>query len=339
MVVVVAAVILKFILSGATGLWQKFFPPAPPAPTVAFGKLPLPLAINNIATPSSAITYTLETLDGTLPVLPYALRVYFMPKAASSFGSFDRMKTVAGKLGFRDVPQRIGDTTWHFSDSKNPLRTLDIDEVTLNFHLVYNVISDQALFNNKSFASADQVASEARAYFDALEILPDDFKGGQPIVSFYRFDAGSLILATAPANADAAGVTLTRIDLDCGIATLGKIPIVSPDFKQGLVSVILAGTKDTGKRILEARFFVAEIDQENWATYPPTTSAQAFEQLKAGKAIFASLPQNLGGNITIRKVYSAYLDPYPSQSFLQPVLVFSDERGFVAYVPLIQFIQ
>lgn len=335
-ILIVVAIIFRMVLGGATGLWQMLFPPPPTAPTLAFGKLPLPLAINNIATPSSAITYTLETPDGGLPVLPYAIRVYFMPKTTSSFGSFDRMKGVAGKLGFPAIPQRVSATTWRFVDSNNPLRTLDIDEVTLNFRVVNNFVSDQSLFNDKNFTSAEQAAGEARSYFEGLGILPSDFSGGQPIVSFYSFDAGSLVLTTAPANADAAGVTLTRAPIDSGIESLGKIPVVSPDFKQGLVSIILAGTRDSGKRILESRFLVAGVDKENWATYPPIPATQAFEKLQSGKAIFASLPQNLGGNITIRKVYPAYLDPYPSQSFLQPVMVFSDERGFVAYVPLIQ---
>jgi len=335
-IVVMAAAILRFVLTSATGLWEKIFPPPPPPPTQAFGKLPMPAAVNNIATPSSAITYTIETPDGTLPTVPYTLRVYFMPKSTASFSAFDRMKKIASRLGFNDAPLRIANTTWRFMDNRNPLRTLDIDEVSLNFRVVYNFISDQTLFNDKNFTSAENVASEARSYFEGLEILPMDFTGGQPIVSYYKFDAGTLVMAPAPAGADAAGVTLTRTDLNSGMETLSKIPVVSPDYKQGLVSLVLAGTRDSNKRILEARFLASEIDKENWATYPPIKAEEALEKLKNNRAIFASLPQNLVGNITLRKIYLAYLDPYPAQSFLQPVMVFSDERGFVAYVPLIQ---
>lgn len=333
---IIAAFIVQFVLNNAIGLWEKIFPPPPPPPTMTFGKLPLPAAVNNIATPSSAITYIIETPDGTLPTIPYALRVYFMPKSQPSFNAFERMRRVANRLGFFDAPRRITETTWQFVDNRNPLRRLDIDEISLNFRMTYDFISDQSLFNDRNFTSAESVADEARQYFEQLGILPTDFIGGRPIVTYYRLDAGVLVAAPAPAGADAAGVTLTRLDLDSGIETLGKIPVVSPDYKQGLVSVIFAGTKDSGKRVLEARFLTSEIDKENWATYPVISAEEALERLRNHKAIFASLPQNFGGTITLRKIYLAYLDPYPAQSFLQPVMVFSDERGFVAYVPLIQ---
>lgn len=335
-ILLVAGLILRFILTSVTGLWQQFFPPPPPPPTLIFGRLPQPTAMNNIATPSGSISYTLETPDGGLPAMPNALRVYFMPKFSSSFAAFDRMKATAGKLGFTDVPTRITATAWRFSDRANPLRVLDIDEVSQNFRMTYNYLSEQALFNDKNFSSTDQVVAEARGYFGGLGVLPAEFAGGQPIVTLYRFDAGALTPTTALANADAVGITLTRADLDSG-SRLGKLPVLSPDYHLGLVSVLLAGTNSPGRRVLEARFLVSQVDQQNFGTYPPVSAADAFNKLKNGQAIFASLPEGLGNSVTIRKVYPAYLDPYPAQSYLQPVLVFSDEKGFVAYVPLIRY--
>ena len=334
LILLVVGIILRVILGSATGLWNKLFPPPPPPPTMAFGRLPLPAAQSNIATPSASISYSLETPDGTLPALPYTLRVYFMPKPSSSFAAFDRMKATAATLGFGDIPTRFSPTAWRFVDKSNPLRTLDIDEVTRNFRLTYNYLSDQALFNEKNFSSTQQVVSEAQSYFQNLGILPPEFQGGQPIVSFYKFDAGALVSTTALANADAIGVTLTRADIDSGDGP-AKLPVLSPDYRQGLVSVLFSGSRESKKRVLEARFLVSAVDMENFGTYPPISSADAFERLKSGQAIFASLPDNFGNNVTVRKVYPAYLDPYPAQNFLQPVLVFSDEKGFVAYVPLV----
>ncbi|MCL4397730.1 hypothetical protein M1403_01740 [Patescibacteria group bacterium] len=333
LILLVLGIVARIILGSVASLRDAFFPPPPPPPTQAFGRLPLPSAQNNIATPSGSISYSLETADGGLPALPPTLRVYFMPKSSSSFAAFDRMKATAAQLGFADVPVRFSATAWRFTDAGNPLRTLDIDEVTQNFRLKYNYLSDQSIFNEKNFSSTDQVVSDARNYFQNLGILPPEFQGGQPIVTFYRFESGALVSTTALANADAVGVTLTRADLDSGSA-LKKLPVVSPDFRQGLVSVLFSGSNDSKKHVLEARFLVSDVDQENFATYTPISASAAFDKLKGGQAIFASLPDSFGNNVTIRKVYPAYLDPYPAQSFLQPVLVFSDEKGFVAYVPL-----
>lgn len=332
-IVAVAVIILRIVVGASTDLWQKFFPPPPPPPNVAFGRLPSPNGQNNLATPSGTITYTLETADGTLPAMPNTLRVYFMPRPGPSFGSFDRMKSVASRLGFSDIPLRIGPVTWRFTDKDNPLRVLDIDEVSGNFRLTYGYISDQGIFSEARFTSPEQLISEARSYFDNLGLLPADFKGGQAPVTYYKFDAGVLMPTTAIANAEAVGVTLFRQELESG-STYGKIPVLSPDLRQGLVSVLFSASPDSKKRILEARFLAVPVALENWATYTPMSSADAWEKLKAGRAIFGSLPVPITDKITVRKIYIAYLDPYPSQSYLQPVLVFSDEKGFAAYVPL-----
>lgn len=312
-------IVARIVIGFSAGLWQKFFPPPPPPPTLAFGRLPYPSAQNNLATPSGNISYSLETPDGGFPKLPPTVKVYFIPAPVPSFGSFEKMKTVATRLGFTDIPVRTGSTTWKFTDKDNPLRTLDIDEVSQNFRLVYNYQSDLSLFNSKNFTSAEQVTADAQSFFS-------DLKDGQPSVYYYKLDAGGLVPTTALANADAVGVSLARPGID-------GLPVVSPDFRRGLYSVLYSGTNDQKKKILEARYFAAAIDLQNWATYSLISAADAWEKLKSGQAIFASL--SAAQNIIIRKVYLAYLDPYPAQRYLQPVLVFSDEKGFVAYVPIV----
>lgn len=326
-ILLIAGVTLWLILGLAGSFWQKLFPAPPPPPTRAFGILPVPNAQNNLATPSGQINYTLETVDGTLPILPPILKVYFMPRPGPSFGSFERMQSQAGRLGFRDIPQRIGATAWRFVDKDNPLRVLDIDEVSGNFRLTYNFLSDQSLFGEKNFTATDQAVSEARSFFENLGVLSADFKTSQPAIYFYKLEAGALVPATSIASAEAIGVTFSRGEID-------TMPVVSPDFKQGLQSVILSSSSDTKKKVLEARYLTVPVDWENFATYAPLSSPDAWERLRSGRAVYASLPNPMTKNIIIRKVYVAYLDSYPSQSYFQPVMVFSDEKGFMAYVPL-----
>ena len=327
-IVLVAIIILRIFFGVAGGIWQKLFPPPPPAANEAFGKLPYPSAQNNVATPSGVISYSLETADGTLPVLPSLSKVYFLNRPGPSFGSFDRTKALASKIGFTDVPHKVSSTAWRFTDSANPLRLLDIDEISGNFHLTYTYLSDLSLFNDKNFTSEDSMISQAQSFLSGPSLLTDDLKAGTPAAFFFKLDSGALVPTTSLSNADAVGITLTRGDLD-------RTPIVSPDARQGLVSVLFSGSTDPKKKILEARYFYTSIDLENFATYPLVKSVDAFDQLKSGRAIFASLPNPMSNSITIRNVYLAYLDPYPPQAYLQPVLVFSDEKGFLAYIPAI----
>lgn len=325
-VVLVVLVILRVSFGVIAGLWQKVFPPPPPPATVAFGKLGYPAAQNMVATPAGKATFTLETADGALPTIPVTMKVFFMPRAGPAFGSFDRMKMVAAKLGFLDIPRKVSATAWRFSDPATPLRSVDIDEISGHYHLTYNFLSDLAVFNDKSFSLVEEVVSQARSFFGG--VVNADLGSAVPVVRFFRLDAGAMVETTSLSAADALGVTFNRGDID-------KLPVVAPDWKWGLVSILYSGSSEPKKKVLEGRYFYTPVDLENWATYPVVTAAQAWEKLKAGRAIYASLPTTQVTNVVIRRIYPALLDPYPAQSFLQPVLVFSDERGFVAYVPLV----
>lgn len=327
-ILLAVVLLLRIFINLAIGIWQQFFPPPPPPANLAFGPLPTPNAQNNIATPSANIAYTLETIDGGFPQTPNNVKVFFMPRLSASFGSFDRMKSQAEKMGFTEIPLRAGPTVWRFTDKDNPLRTLDIDEISGNFRLVYNYASDVSIFSSKNFTSSDQASNTARGFFDGLGVLGPSFKAGLATVYYFKFDAGTLVPTTSLSNADAVSVTFNRSDID-------KMPVVSPDFRQGLVSAMISGVPEPKKQILEARYFASNVDSENFGTYPVISASNAYDKLKTGKAIYASLPSPVPSAVSVRKVYLAYLDPYPAQSYLQPVWVFSDEKGFVAYVPAV----
>lgn len=326
-VVIVFGIILKTAYGYGYALWLERFPPPPPPATVAFGKLPYPVAQNNVATPSG-VTYRVETIDNSLPVLPPNLKVFHMIRPGPTFGSFQRMTDKASQMGFTDAPKKATETAWRFTDPTNPLRTLDIDEVTGNFRVVYNFISDQTIFSAGAFSSEDQPIAEAKSFFTSTAGLPEDVVTGTPSAVYLRLEAGALVPATSLSNTEAMSITLSRAPMD-------GFPIVNPDPKQGLISALVSGASDQKKRILDGRFFYTTIDTENWATYPIIKSEEAFSLLQQGDAIFASVPNQLTSEIVIRQVYLAYLDPYPPQAYIQPVLVFSDQKGFQAYVPVV----
>src|SRR3989344_8590689 len=321
----IAFLIIRTAILTAADLRNRFFPPPPPPPNCFFGPLPVPNAQNGIATPSG-LTYTIETPDLSLPPLPQTLKVYFLPSPPGPpFHSFDKMKTQAATLGFTGSPKRLTTSLYEFSDPANPLRTLELDELSHNFRITYKYESDLSLFNEKNFSSKETIAAMAQKFFAGAAALPLDVSTGSIDTILLKLDGSNLVPATSISNTDAAYVTLNRTPLD-------KIPIVSPDAKRGLISALVTGNSNPSKAILNASYLYNPLDRQNFATYPSVNVQASFDQLKSGQAIFASLPDPLPKSVAIRKGFVAYLYPYPSQSYRQPVVVFSDERGFVAYV-------
>jgi hypothetical protein len=259
-----------------------------------------------------------------------------MPRGNVGFDSFEKMKGVASALGFTTDPRAIGKSKWQFVDPENPLRTLEIDQTSLNFHLNYNFLADQNLFNEKGLSPSDKDLPISFLQ-STTQQLPEDIAQGKQIVNFFKLESGKLVPATSLSTADAMSITFNRSDIPASpeLGIKDPTPVVYPDPKLGLVSVLVSPSSNEKKKILEARFFYTPIQLATSATYPTITSTQAFELLKKRQAFFASIPVPTPSKITIRDVFLAYLDPFPSQSYIQPVLVFTDKKGFVAYVPTI----
>ncbi|MEK7127184.1 MAG: hypothetical protein AAB838_00470 [Patescibacteria group bacterium] len=331
---IIGIIVLRFILGIAGQIWLALFPPPPPPATMAFGLLPkLNFSKTDISSTSAKFTYTLETVDGGLPKFPFTLKVYFIPKPASSFGGFDKMKAQAVRMGFTSDPQKITGNEadkWDFTDPLIPLRHLEYNATTGFFRLYYDYRFDLNLFADKSFGSEQKIISDALGFFDKFGLTSRDLLTGRQEVSYLKLDTTNFISASSLFNADAVRVNLLRSDIIDGKTTY---PIVSPFPKEGLVSILFSGNSDENKKILEAKFYYLNIDYENFATYPLISAATALEMLKNGQGYVASVPTTK--SVSIRNIYIGYYDADTVQSYLQPVVVFSDGKDFKAYVPAI----
>jgi len=325
-IVAVGFIILKILWSVGSAIFSALFPPGPPPADTAFNQIPYPSAENGLATPSGTITYKLETVGNELPTIPKTMKVYFMPKAKASFDSSNQIRQIGAKLGFNDSPRLVGKSLWQFVDSENPLRDLKIDQVSFNFHLTYNYAVDQNLFNERSLNTSD--STTAISALQQAVGIPPDLATGKQVTNYLRLENGKLVSATSLSTADAMSIVFNRPDID-------NIKVVSPDPKMGLVSITISPSSNTKKQILDMRYYYSPIQMDSFGTYPLIPSTQAFTQLQKNEALFASLPSPIPETVTIRDVYIAYLDPYPAQNYLQPVLVFTDTKDFTAYVPLV----
>jgi hypothetical protein len=87
---IIILIIGRFALGIALNVFRSVFPKPPPAPTLAFGKLP------KISFPDQPnlpkFTFQLQTASGALPKLLTQSKIYFMHKSNVSLLSFDYAK-------------------------------------------------------------------------------------------------------------------------------------------------------------------------------------------------------------------------------------------------------
>lgn len=323
----IALIFLRIGLGWGISLWKKSRPQAPFPPTVAFGKLPA-LKFPPSVTPSSNLIYTLETVEGNLPLATSTANVYFIPKVPYDFLALSRAKEFAQRLGFTEEPFALTKTLYLWQDPKNSLRTLQKDLLSNNFTLAYDFSQEAASLSQENLPSPQEAVLEAKNFLQNLDLYPPELVAGSSRTSFWRISGKDLLPALSLSEADAVRVDFFRAPLD-------NFPILPPFYKQSPIFFLFGGAKAPEKRVLKVNYAFWVPDPKNSATYPLKTPERAWEELELGTGFIASLAQN-AQKIVIRKVYLAYLDSPEYQLYLQPIFVFEGDKEFVAYVPAIK---
>lgn len=322
----IGIILLKNIFSFAIAYWRKLRPPPPPPPTVAFGKLP------KIQFPESRfkeekLVYRLETVTGGTPNLGDRAKVYFMPIEKPSLLALDRAKTQARKMGFPGPEGKISETIYQWQKEEPLLTTLEMDVINYNFTIRKKWQEDQSLLEEKRLPIEELAVIEAKNFLQTNGLLGEELKTGRAGVSFLRFVPPSLVSAISPSEADFVRVNLFRSNLD-------NLSLLPSNPKEALVSLLLSGSSNREKRILEVNYTHFPIAKETFATYPLKTSAQAWQELQTGQGFIANLKTG-EKQVTIRKIYLAYFEDSLPQNYLQPIYVFEGDNDFVAYISAI----
>ena len=274
------------------------------------------------------MSYKLETVSGGTPNLGDRAKIYLMPLNQPNLLSLNRANLQARKMGFSGSAQKITDTLYQWQKNK-PLPTfLKMDIINYNFTIRKNWQEDQSLLEEKALPIREQAIMEAKNFLQASGLLTDDLENGKAKVSYLRFTPPKLTPVLSPSEADFVRVYLFRDNLD-------NLPLLPPNPDKALVSVLISGSRNKEKRILEVEYTHFPIAKEIFATYPLKTSAQAWEELKSGKGFIANFKEGKT-QITIRKIYLAYFENTIPQNYLQPIYVFEGNDDFVAYVPAIK---
>ncbi|HTK03562.1 MAG TPA: hypothetical protein VL401_02215 [Alphaproteobacteria bacterium] len=314
----------KVILDASIAIYLKTFPPAPPPPTVKFGKLTkIPFPANNI---TAKLNYTLETPEGGLPTnIPTQAKVFFMPKISANLLALDVAKEKAKSLNFTSDAEQVSDIIYKFKNTDFP-STLQMNIITGTFSISYDLASDRTPIESRP-PVAEVAASEFRSTLSSANVLPEDLSG-LTTHNFLKLSGGNLVTALSLSESDMVKINLFRKNYD-------NLPSVTGNPNEANVWALIGGSDNRDQQIIASEYHYHSVDESQFSTYPIKTPAQAFSELQT-QPFIADLGVNKdGANLKIRRIYLAYFDPEEASDFYQPVYVFEGDNGFTAYVPAV----
>ena len=316
-VIVISAA--PFIYRGGLALYRRINPPPPPAPTVRYGKLPV---LKFPKSPGDAApVLRLETISGALPKLPDVGNVYLVGINKSRLLELERMKARARSLGFTNDPIKESDHIYRFVHPTLPAR-LTVNLISGGFTYSLDYLNDRAQFEPVTLPTIEEAGRQAKSFFSTLGALPDDLAQGV-VKSEYLIATFSGEMVQAPSYSEA---NFVRVDIFRG--DRDKIKFVTSGGETAPVNILFSGNVDKNKDIVAANYQYSMIVGNDASTYPLKNTDQAWSELTQG---LGYIPKYFP-TATVRNAYLAYYESDGPQDFIQPVIVFAGDGGFLGYV-------
>jgi hypothetical protein len=324
---IILIIIVRYAWLGAAAIFTRLNPPEPPKATTAFGKLPvLPFPEKSKL---ENVVYTLQTTEGTLPLLPELIEVYEMPEIESSIQGLESAKQKAQSFGFQPAGQLVVETVpnVYIFKKQNKPSNFTINIVTGVFSISYDIAADTSVLNQIPPAPSAAIQS-AHGFFGRANLDQPDLAGPET-TELLRIENGRFVKADSLSEAEITKVNLFRKNF----GVKGDIRSVTPDMPESNVWVMFSGSSN---EVIAAEYHYFPINMEKYGTYPLKTSDEAWEELKNGKGYIANAGQRSSNEIIVRKVYLAYYDAGQYAKYYQPVVVFEGDNGFMGYVPAVE---
>lgn len=304
------ALIILFLL---LKIKNAVFPPAPPKPTVGFGKLP---GIEFPTTVNKNLSFSINTITGTLPSLPISEKVFRMQETKPDLLSLNRAKEKVKTIGFEGNPTKVSENVyqWKSPDGK----TLTMNILDFNFNLSSNFFSKQTIpvFGGR----ADITSGVAKDFLGQMKLFGNDLDETKTATNLFSIKDFKLIPATSLSNTQIVKVNFFQKDIN-------NLPVYYPgEATDSPMNFLIGRLEDP--QVLEANFFYQK-PSEIFSTYPLKTAAKAFEDLKKGKGYVLYSGSN--SNVSIKKVNLGYYIGEKKQEYLIPIVVFQGDN-FLAYI-------
>lgn len=296
-----------------------------------FGKIKKPYLTD--ASASGNLRFRLDTVSGNADpeTATETAKVFFLPPTQTKFGYKERVFLMAKNIGFNTetTPYKLVVNQAIF---ENPQEKLTVDIRNFSFSYRYFFENNAGLINAADTPSGDESRSKAIEFLQSLDTdtYPPELAQGDTNVIFLRYNPAKRSISILKDN-----IKANLVEVDFYRPKIEGFPVVSPKFFNSQNYVLMEFASGEAK-ILRADLKYFQKSEDQVGVYPLKTGQQAYDELVQGKGMVVSNPQGRK-NITIHKVFLAYLDPDVYQDYMEPVYVFlgSENDSFVAYVPAV----
>lgn len=361
-------VIVIFVKVG-TFIHSILYPSRIPAPNEAYGKLQaVPFPQSTVA---GEFTYTINTVNGSLPsTFPDRINVYPMVQPQGSYEDLPNATKAVQSLGFTDplgnvlpnIP--LGGPTYEWKesapDTSGYQKTIEYNTVTGNFSMTSDYLTSLTALNAQSLGDQNQAISAVQDFLGNINQMPTDVDltitqnptSDQTYATapqLFSITSGQLEPTSSLSNAQIIRVDLYQKEIDYtllagltqGASSFSKfnmtMPILYPHPPYSTMNFLIASGQGQ-PMVVSADFNHQSINTAvtpaDQATYPLISAQEAYDELKAGKGYIAAYTGS-GSQILINNVFLAYYVGDTQQSYLLPIIVFTGQNGFFAYVPAI----
>ena len=321
---VILSVLLFVFIFVRIGFLAKdfFFPTPPPPPSVAFGKVHMPILPKNKTNTKTA--YFVDTLSGTLPTFPDRIKIYNTIRAKPALFSFENMQRKVANLGFNSQAVPLSADTYQWQTQKPITKRLTVNIFSSDFTFSTSFIKESQTQPFLLLSDQNSAKNSAVLLIESLTSIPEDLDMAKTKTSLFTIQSQDIVPVTHISQAKIIKVDFFQKDVD-GIAIY---------YPNTTTMSMLLGKVEGELAVAEGEFLHQSIASEG-STYPIKTASEAFDELKNGNAYVDSNPDN-STNISIKKVTLGYFLGELKQDYLWPVIVFEDNKGFIAFVSTIR---
>ena len=324
-VIGVGLIVVGLILFRLFEFVKNQFTPPPP-PTVSFGKLP------EVAFPHSrtdeALSYSIDTITGALPVFPDRANVYKTIEPGPDLLALDKATEKVSGAGFNAFPSQVSEGVYQWSDGDSTQlpKKMVFNIFSSNFNISSPFLSDPQVLSANNLPNETAAINTAQNFLSNMSSLPEDLDLSKTQATLFSIKNGALESSTSLSNTQVVLVSFFQ-------KSLNELPIVYPNPNSSTMSVLVSGG-GRAPQIVRVDFFHQDIASGS-ATYPIFTSQEAFDKLKNGEVYIAS-HDGVSEKISIREIYLGYYLADQAQAYVMPVVVFKGNNGFTAYASAIK---
>lgn len=315
---ILGALLLIFIFFKTGTLIKNLFFPAPsPRPAAAFGKLPTPFFPKSKA--NERLSYTVDTLSGTLPIFPDRVKIYKTVAPKPALLAFENIQRRVSLLGFNSEGIALGRDTYQW-ETKDKTKKIAVNIFSSDFTFSSSFIAENKIQNAVSLEDKNKAFNIATSFTESIIPIPSDLDLAKTRTMLFAIENGIAASAAQDSIAKIIRVDFFQKDID-------QLPIY---YANGSPMNMLLGKTQEELQVIEAKFLHQTISNDS-SVYPIKTASEALSELSSGRAYIDSIPQNTQ-HINIKQVTLGWYLGEKRQDYLLPIVVFEDDKGFKAFV-------